>query len=278
MQKQMIEHYYPKQKVSTINNLSSAMLIFQTMQGEYANVASIMYTGTSLTGELGMDPITDPELALNKVVKGYYDRFNLIWMPTYGFENTYAFMVKKEFAQKYNLKKVSDLKPIAKDLKAGVDTSWMEREGDGYRAFKNKYQFDFKSVLPMDVGLVYSAVNSGKMDVVLGYSTDGRINSYDLVVLEDDLRIFPPYDASPVISKKTMKEHPEIEEILLKLEGEVSSETMQKLNAESDGKKIEPKVVAERFLKEKNYFEEKKIKPLKDRPMYKDMLNNKSKK
>ena len=98
-------------------------------------------------------------------------------MPTYGFENTYAFMVKKEFAEKHNLNKVSDLKPIAKDLKAGVDTSWIQRKGDGYQAFKDKYKFDFDSVLPMDVGLVYSAVNSGKMDVVLGYSTDGRINS-----------------------------------------------------------------------------------------------------
>lgn len=278
IQKQMIEHYYPKQKVSIINNLSSAMLIFQTLRGEHANVASIMYTGTTLTGELGEDPITDPEKALNIVTKEYYKRFGLVWMPTYGFENTYAFMVKKDFAKKHNLKKVSDLKPIAKDLKAGVDTSWMEREGDGYKAFKEKYQFDFKSVLPMDVGLVYSAVNSGKMDIVLGYSTDGRINSYDLVVLEDDLRIFPPYDASPVISEKTMKEHPEIEEILLKLEGEISSETMQKLNAQCDGEKIEAKIVAKKFLEKNNYFEGKKVKPLKDRPIYKDILDKKSEK
>lgn len=278
VQKQMIEHYYPKQKVSIINNLSSSMLVFQTLHGGYANLASIMYTGTTLTGELGMKATTNPKEALEKVIKGYKEKFDLVWMPTYGFENTYAFMVKKDFAKKHNLKKVSDLKNIAQDIKAGVDTSWIQREGDGYKAFKEKYKFDFKSVLPMDVGLVYSAVNSGKMDVVLGYSTDGRINSYDLQLLEDDMRIFPPYDASPVISKKTMDEHPEVVKVLLKLEGSVTSETMQKLNDQCDGKKIEAKVVAKRFLEENNYFESKKIKPLKNRPIYREMFENSSKK
>lgn len=278
IQKQMIEHYNPKQKVSVINNLSSAMLVFQTLNGGYANIGSAMYTGTTLTGELGMKPTTDPEEALEKVIKGYNDKFNLIWMPTYGFENTYAFMVKKEFAEKHNLNKVSDLKPIAKDLKAGVDTSWIQRKGDGYQAFKDKYKFDFDSVLPMDVGLVYSAVNSGKMDVVLGYSTDGRINSYGLKVLEDDMRIFPPYDASPIISKKTVDEHPEVVDVLLKLEGSITSETMQKLNAQCDGEKIEAKLVAKKFLQDNNYFEYKKVNPLKKRPIYKDMFEDSSKK
>ena len=50
----------------------------------------------------------------------------------------------------------------------------------------------------MQIGLVYDALSSGKLDVAVGYSTDGRISAYDLKVLEDDRRFFPPYDASPL--------------------------------------------------------------------------------
>lgn len=70
---------------------------------------------------------------------------------------------------------------------------------------KEKYGFDFKRTRPMQIGLVYDALNTGKMDVVLGYTTDGRIASYDLVVLEDDLNFFPPYDASPLVTKSLIK-------------------------------------------------------------------------
>ncbi|WP_369676883.1 glycine betaine ABC transporter substrate-binding protein, partial [Enterococcus faecium] len=93
-------------------------------------------------------------------------------------------------AEKYNLKTVSYLGKVADKLVAGVDTAWITREGDGYEGFKKEYNFQFKSILPMQIGLVYDAVNAGKMDVILGYSTDGRIGSYDLVMLKDDKRFF----------------------------------------------------------------------------------------
>ncbi|MCU2223632.1 osmoprotectant ABC transporter substrate-binding protein, partial [Enterococcus faecalis] len=177
------------------------------------------------------------------------------WFPSYGFENTYVFLVTKETAEKYNLKTVSDLGKVADKLVAGVDTAWITREGDGYEGFKKEYNFQFKSILPMQIGLVYDAVNAGKMDVILGYSTDGRIGSYDLVMLKDDKRFFPPYDAAPVVSDKLLKETPEIKDVLNRLDGKISTKKMQELNYQADNDLIEPAVVAERFLKENNYFE-----------------------
>lgn len=79
----------------------------------------------------------------------------------------------------------------------------------------------------MQIGLVYDAVDNGKMDIVLGYSTDGRIGSYDLVMLEDDLNFFPPYDAAPIVSDKLLKETPEIGDALNKLAGKIDTEKMQ---------------------------------------------------
>lgn len=167
-------------------------------------------------------------------------------------------MVTKETAEKYNLKKVSDMKNVADKLEAGVDSSWMKRPGDGYPAFKEKYGFDFKRTRPMQIGLVYDALNTGKMDVVLGYTTDGRIASYDLVVLEDDLRFFPPYDASPLVTEELIKEKPYVDRAMKKLEGKISTEQMQKLNYEADNNLKEPAVVAEEFLKKHNYFDDEK--------------------
>lgn len=265
---QMVNHYLPEVKTDLINNLGSTLLVLQTLTGGDSNVAGAMYTGTSLTGELAMEAITDPDKAFEEVVKAYYDKYNMLWLPSYGFENSYAFMVSQEFAREHNLKKVSDLKEIAPDLRAGVDTSWMDRKGDGYQDFKEIYGFDFKQVLPMEIGLVYDAVSAKEMDVVLGYSTDGRIQAYDLLVLEDDRQLFPPYDASPLITVDVWQKYPELEEIFLKLEGEIDSEKMQALNRRSDEDKIEPQILAKEFLEENNYFEDKEVKSLDQREIY----------
>ena len=107
----------------------------------------------------------------------------------------------------------------------------------------------------MQIGLVYKAVQSGKMDVVLAYTTDGRINAYKLKVLEDDKHFFPPYDASPVARNDVLKQHPELKKVLQKLVGKISTEKMQQLNYESDGKMKEPSTVAKEFLEKNHYFE-----------------------
>lgn len=250
----MVEHYIDID-AQIVNNLGSSSLNHQALVGGDANIASIKYTGTSLTGELGQDPITDPEKALELVVAGFDAEFDQKWFPSYGFANTYAFMVTQELADQYDLVTISDLEDIASELDAGVDTSWIQREGDGYDAFLNTYGFDFNRVYPMQVGLVYNALQAGEMDVVLGYSTDGRIRSYDLVVLEDDRQLFPPYDASPVATFEVLEAYPELNEVLLKLQNSITDEEMQELNYISDNNLIEPKVVADDFLEENNYFE-----------------------
>lgn len=271
---QMVTHYLPDANATLINNLGSTVLILQSLERKDTNVSAAMYTGTSLTGELGLPPTTDPKKAMEQVVKGYGETFDMVWFPSYGFENTYAFMVSRELADTYNLKTVSDLKEHASQLKAGVDTSWIDRQGDGYEDFKKLYGFDFQNVYPMEIGLVYNAVYADKMDVVLGYSTDGRIASYDLVLLEDDLHLFPPYQTSPVVTKDLLRKHPELETILLKLENELTNQDMQELNRLSDEEHLEPYTVAKNFLEENKYFKAKKIIPLSKREIYKDIVSD----
>lgn len=251
----LIEHYI-NQDVQTVQNLGASTMVTQAMNQGDANVGAVQYTGTSLTGGLGLDPITDPNRALEVVTQEFDERFNRKWYPSYGFANTYAFMVTEEVAQEYDLETISDVAPIADQLTAGVDTSWMEREGDGYQAFTEEY-FEFGEIYPMQIGLVYDAVETGQMDIVLGYSTDGRIASYDLVVLEDDMNFFPPYDASPTANYEILEAHPELNDVLLKLENTIDEETMRQLNYLADDYLLEPATVADMFLEENNYFEDK---------------------
>ncbi|AIF43975.1 osmoprotectant ABC transporter substrate-binding protein [Virgibacillus sp. SK37] len=236
-----------------VTNLGSSIVQHQGMIRGDLDITSTRYTGTDLSGALGMDPITDPEKAMEIVQREFQKRFNETWADSYGFENSYSVAVTTEFAEKNNIKTVSDLEPFASDLRFGVDNAWINRKGDGYEGFKQTY-FDFGEVFPMNVGLVYQAASSGHMDVVLAYSSDGRIKEFDLKVLEDDKKFFPPYDASPVISNELLEEYPEIKTITEKLSGKISTEKMQELNYKADVELMNPHQVAKEFLEANNYF------------------------
>lgn len=250
----MIEHNTDI-KVEMVNNLGSSIVQHKALINGDVDITATRYTGTDLAGALGMEPVKEPEEALRIVQREFDKRFDQTWFDSYGFANSYAFTVTREMAEEKNLNTVSDLAPFVSDLKLGVDNAWLNRKGDGYEGFVKEYGFEFGKTYPMQLGLVYQAAASGKMDVVLAYTTDGRIKAFDLKVLEDDKRFFPPYDTSLVARNKVLDKHPKLRGILQKLSGTISTEKMQEMNYEADGKLKEPSVIAKEFLEENHYFE-----------------------
>lgn len=254
----MIDHYLEIEP-ELILNLGTSDMQHQALISGQADVSAVRYTGTVINGDLGLEETTtDPEEAQQWAVDGFAEQFDTKWYESYGFENTYWFLVTEETAEEYDLEVVSDLENVASELQFGVDDSWMERPGDGYRAFVEEYGFEFddSNINVMQIGLVYDGVESGHVDVALGYSTDGRINSYGLVHLEDDRQFFPPYDAAPSATFEALEQYPELDDIILKLESVLDTEQMQELNYIADDFLIEPAVVAEEFLEQNNYFED----------------------
>ncbi|WP_133580112.1 osmoprotectant ABC transporter substrate-binding protein [Aureibacillus halotolerans] len=237
-----------------VTKLGSSIVQHQGMLQGDIDISSTRYTGTDIAGALGMEPIKDPEKALETVKEEFQQRFNQTWADTYGFANSYSLAVTKEFAQKNEIETISDLEPYVDELNFGVDNAWVNREGDGYDGFKQTY-FEFGNVYPMNLGLVYKAAATGNMDVVLAYSTDGRIKEYDLKVLEDDKQFFPPYDASPVIRNEVLEKYPKIKEITERLGNQITTEQMQELNYKADVENTSPRNIAEEFLEDRNYFE-----------------------
>ncbi|MCY9096666.1 osmoprotectant ABC transporter substrate-binding lipoprotein OpuCC [Bacillus inaquosorum] len=254
MMAQLIEHDTDL-NTALVKNLGSNYVQHQAMLGGDIDISATRYSGTDLTSTLGKEAEKDPKKALKIVQNEFEKRFAYKWFDSYGFDNTYAFTVTKKFAEKEHISSVSDLKKNASQYKLGVDNAWLKRKGDGYKGFVSTYGFEFGTTYPMQIGLVYDAVKNGKMDAVLAYSTDGRIKAYDLKILKDDKRFFPPYDCSPVIPEKVLKEHPELEDVINKLIGQIDTETMQELNYEVDGKLKEPSVVAKEFLEKHHYFD-----------------------
>lgn len=221
-------------RAETVEGLGATTVLHQAMLNNEVQISAARYVGTDLTGALGVsDPIRDPAQAMQMVQKGFTDKFQQKWYDGYGFENTYAFAVRDDMAASRGYEKVSDLAKDAGSLSLGVDTDWLERPADGYGAFTKEY-FKFGKTIPMDIGLVYKALADKKMDVVLAYSTDGRIQSFHLKTLVDDKHFFPPYQASPVARMDILQKYPELDKTIQKLVGKIDTQTMTSLNYEVD--------------------------------------------
>jgi osmoprotectant transport system permease protein len=130
---------------------------------------------------------------------------------------------------------------------AGFTAEFMER-ADGYPGFKRHYQLSLDTV-ELDPGLMYKALEEGKVDVICGFSTDGRIKTYDLQVLRDDKHYFPPYHAAPLVRGETLRKYPILRDLFSQLAGKISDKKMAELNYLVDHGKHDPGKVAKDYLK-----------------------------
>ncbi|WP_082423245.1 osmoprotectant ABC transporter substrate-binding protein [Paenibacillus dakarensis] len=236
-------------KADIIPDLASSSLIIKAMKRNDIQMATL-YTGEIFNSHFPISGTKDRAQVLKEAQDGFQKYFGFTWMNPLGFENTYAFTVRKDIAESNGYTKISDIKKDMDNMKLGVDTTWLERSTDGYPAFSKAYDIKFGQVFPMEISLVYSAVANKQVDIVLAYSTDSRLKAYELQTLEDDEQFFPPYDASPVLRSDLLKEHPEIEDAISPLIGLLDADTMISLNYQVDIEKKSEREVAIAYLKE----------------------------
>ncbi|MBD8080807.1 ABC transporter permease/substrate-binding protein [Chryseobacterium caseinilyticum] len=139
-------------------------------------------------------------------------------------------------------------------LKAGFTPEFMGRQ-DGDLGLRSVYGLNVSPKVVNDA-VMYKAVYEGELDLISGYSTDGRIKAFDLVVLEDDRKIFPPYFAAPVIKKETLSKFPDLEKTLDLLAGKFNDSVMTDLNYRSDHLNQTPEKIARDFLIKNNLFKD----------------------
>ena len=208
----------------------------------------VEYTGTALVAILKQAPSSDPTTVFNTVKDLYAKRFNLEVFPSLGFNNTFAMVMRGNDARRLHLKTLSDAAAVAPQLRLGVGYEFLERP-DGYKGLASKYGLTFaEAPRVMDLGLLYRALQNNQVDMVAGSNTDGLIAALDLVVLEDNLHYFPPYDAVPIVRRQTIERHPEVAAALHRLGGRITAEDMRRMNYAVDGEKKDASVVVREFL------------------------------
>ncbi|MEA2569792.1 MAG: osmoprotectant transport system substrate-binding protein [Acidobacteriota bacterium] len=213
--------------------------------------AYVEYSGTALTAIL-KKPIATDRAAVDRIVSAEYAKRGLHWGPALGFNNTFAMIVRKSYAQQHGLKTISDLQRVGGEVRPGFGYEFVERP-DGWNGLRSHYKLETRiPPATMDLGLTYKALASETADLIAGNSTDGLIESLGLVALEDNQRYFPPYDAAVVYRNDVDRKCAGASKAMQSLAGTIDDASMRRLNFEVDGKKRDVAEVVREWLQSRH--------------------------
>ncbi|HFU3706345.1 TPA: ABC transporter permease/substrate-binding protein [Streptococcus suis] len=207
------------------------------------------YTGTitsTLLKNSSMDLSTNSDEVYAYAKEAILEQDGLVYLAPMAFQNTYALAVTEDYAQKNGIEKISDLAKVQQTAVAGFSLEFNDRE-DGNIGLKNLYNLQL-NVKTMEPALRYEAIKSGNVQIIEAYSTDSKVVTYKLKVLEDDKGLFPPYQAAPLLSKETLEKYPELEQVLGVLAGKISTEEMTQMNYAVDVEGKSAEQVAREYL------------------------------
>ncbi|MGI5426173.1 glycine betaine ABC transporter substrate-binding protein [Streptomyces sp. CA-179760] len=223
--------------------------------------AGYEYTGTAWITYLGNSkPIPDPREQW-EAVRRDDARNGVTWLRPAELNNTYALAMNQENARKYGTKTLSDVAKLAKSgpgaVSLCVEVEFANR-ADGLPGMQQAYGMDVpaRDITQMDTGIIYTQAAKGSCTYGEVYTTDGRINSMNLAVMDDDRKFFPNYNAAPMINTKTLKEWPAIAEVLDPVTAKLDNAVARRLNAKVDVDGEDPHqvaldwMVAEGFVRE----------------------------
>jgi len=163
-----------------------------------------------------------------------------------GFNNTYAIGMKKAVAERLKIQKISDLRQNP-DLKFGFGNEFMDR-GDGWPILRKNYNLPQQNVRGLDHDLAYRGLEQGTIQAIDIYSTDAKIQYYDLRILEDDLNHFPAYNAVILYRSDLEKRAPHVVTVLKKIESKISDSEMIKMNSRANLEMVSESQIASDFL------------------------------
>ena len=195
------------------------------------------------------DGISDEDM-WKQLQKEYKDKYDMSWIGQYGFNNTYALIIREEAAKKYNLTKTSQLADVSDELVFGGNSDYIERK-DAFHLLCDTYGLKFKDVKDIDIGLKYEALKKGDIDVSNGFTTDAQLSNDNVRVLEDDKHLQVNYFCSNVVRNDTLKSHPRLEEAIMKLDNSITDKEMASLNYKVEVEGKEDVQVAKDYLTEK---------------------------
>ncbi|WP_244951318.1 glycine betaine ABC transporter substrate-binding protein [Serratia nevei] len=218
------------------------------------------YTGTSLIIFNHINKRMTPQETYD-TVKKLDAKLGLVWLQPADMNNTYAFAMQRQRAEKEQIRSMSQLVAKVEQVRKtdpkhnwllGLDLEFAGRS-DGLKPMQALYDMplDRPQIRQMDPGLVYNAIRDGFVDAGLVYTTDGRVKGFDLQVLEDDKGYFPSYAVTPVVRADVLQNTPGLEAALNTLSKQFNNQVITELNARVDIDYQTPQQVADAFLKQR---------------------------
>jgi len=228
-------------------NLAGTQVAFDALRTGSIDVYA-EYTGTGLRDVLAdATPVHSAAEAFARVSDTFAQRYDLVWLAPFGFNNTYVLMMRRVQAAQLQVSTISEL--ARQSLRYGMSHEFLERK-DGMDALRRAYGLQVASLVGMEHDLAYRALAEGAIDVSDGYSTDAKIVTQDLVVLRDDKHFFPPYEGAPLVRRALLARLPTALDALGLLAGRIDDKTMRRLNHQVEGEGRSPAEVASSFLNE----------------------------
>jgi len=234
----------------TFNENMASHVIFSAMGTGLVDVYAD-YTGTIYGYYLNRSESKDAQEVYDVSARDLMERYDIKMLGKLGFNNSFNIAVRQETAAEFNLRTISDLAEVSHSLIYGGSAEGQSRN-DGLPNLKRHYNMTFKREMVFHEEDRYAAIYNDDVQVSEVYSTDAQILVHDLVVLEDDKNYYPPYHGVILIRNEVAQRHPELVEVLRKLEGLLTDDIMRGLNYRVDFLDEHPRDVAESFLRENN--------------------------
>ncbi len=156
-------------------------------------------------------------------------------------------VIRGDDARRLHLTTLSQAAQYAPQWRLGVGYEFEQRP-DGLPGLSAAYNLHFDGPpRTMDLGLLYRALNARQIDMIAANSTDGPIQAFGLVALQDDLHYFPPYDAVPLVRDDALRRWPQIGTALHALSGSITADDMRAMNEAVDGQHRDPAEVVREF-------------------------------
>lgn len=232
-------------EVETLPSLGSTVLYDALRAGEVD--VYVDYTGTLWSSVLGHSGTPgDRAAVLDEVGRGLSEQDGIAIAAALGFENTYALAMRRARAAELHVDTLGALAREAPSLEIGADYEFLARPE--WKALVAAYGFAFRASRSMDPSLLYQAAAAGQVDVISAFSTDGRIESFDLQVLRDERGVIPPYDAVVLVGARLARERPDLIAALARLDGTIDAAEMRRMNAAVDQEGQAPVAVARAWL------------------------------
>ncbi|PCN47300.1 glycine/betaine ABC transporter substrate-binding protein [Curtobacterium sp. 'Ferrero'] len=240
--------------VTDETNVPGSVAVRQLMTSHQADM-TYEYTGTAWLTYMGHKQGIPDKQEQYQAVREEDLQNGLTWLPPAPMNNTYAFAVRKEAVQDLGgITKLSQIADLPTDERTFCVESEFNSRSDGFKPMLAKYGLQIggsgANSIPsgnvdiLDTGTVYTATDRGKCNFGEVFTTDGRIKSLGLEVLEDDKGFFPAYNVAPVLSTATLEEYPQLEDVYDQISPELTDATLQELNRQVDVEGREPADVA----------------------------------